>query len=131
MYHLNNKTPKRQAIWMQISILLQSIMVVVLFVTLPVVVVIKNLDHFGGLAWGYLVIIAVLVAVEGKMIWVKMSIVKHARKKAADILQTSGTEEETLKENEKEGPFVEKDNEKEENDVVDSNTHAPLLPTNY
>ena len=56
---------------------------------------------------------------------VKMSIVKHARNKAAAILQTNGTEEETLKENEKEEPFVEKDNEKEGNYVVDSNTQAP------
>ena len=84
MYHLNNKKPKIQAIWMQISILLQTVMVSVLFIAFPVVVVTKNLNHFGGLAWGYIALIMILVAVEGKMIWVKMSIVKHAKKKAAD-----------------------------------------------
>merc|ERR1719411_1758804 len=84
MYHLNNKKPKIQAIWMQISILLQSIMVMVLFIAFPVVVVMRNLHHFGGLAWGYIALILILVAVEGKMIWVKTSIVKHAKKKAAD-----------------------------------------------
>merc|ERR1712038_265440 len=86
MYHLNNKKPKIQAIWMQISILLQLVMVITLFIAFPIVVVLKNLDHFGGLAWGYIALIAILVAVEAKMIWVKISIVKHAKKKAADLL---------------------------------------------
>ena len=86
MYHLNSKNPKRQAIWMQISILIQSIMVIVLFIAFPIVVVLNNLDHFGGLAWGYIALIAILVAVEAKMVWVKISIVKHAKKKAADLL---------------------------------------------
>ena len=86
MYHLNNKNPKRQAIWMQISILLQLVMVITLFIAFPIVVVLKNLDHFGGLAWGYIALIAILVAVEAKMVWVKISIVKHAKKKAADLL---------------------------------------------
>ena len=86
MYHLNNKKPKIQAIWMQISILLQIIMVSVLFITFPILVVTKNLEHFGGMAWGYIALILILVAVEGKMIWVKTSIVKHAKKKAADSL---------------------------------------------
>ena len=88
MYHLNNKKPKIQAIWMQISILLQTVMVSVLFIAFPVVVVMKNLNHFGGLAWGYIALILLLVGVEAKMIWVKMSIVKHAKKKAADQSQS-------------------------------------------
>jgi len=71
---------------MQISILIQSIMVIVLFIAFPIVVVLNNLDHFGGLAWGYIALIAILVAVEAKMVWVKISIVKHAKKKAADLL---------------------------------------------
>ena len=86
IYHLNNKKPKIQAIWMQISILLQSVMVMVLFIAFPVVVVMRNLHHFGGLAWAYIALILILVAVEGKMIWVKALIVKHAKKKAADSL---------------------------------------------
>ena len=89
MYHLNNKNPKRQARWMQLSICLQAIMVTVLFVIFPVLVVLKNKHHFGGLAWGYIALIAVLVAVEAKMIWQKASIVKHAKNKASRLLLES------------------------------------------
>ena len=89
MYHLNNKNPKRQARWMQLSICLQAIMVTVLFVIFPVLVVLKNKHHFGGLAWGYIALIAVLVAVEAKMIWQKTSIVKHAKNKASRLLLES------------------------------------------
>ena len=89
MYHLNNKNPKRQARWMQLSICLQAIMVTVLFIIFPVLVVIKNKHHFGGLAWGYIALIAVLVAVEAKMIWQKTSIVKHAKNKASRLLLES------------------------------------------
>ena len=94
MYHINSKNPKRQAIWMQISIGFQSAMVIVLFIAFPVLVVLKNLHQFGGLAWAYIAIIAVLVAVETKMVWVKMSIVKHAKKKAADLISNSVTNSE-------------------------------------
>ena len=66
-----------QAIWMQISILIQSIMVIVLFIAFPVVVVMRNLHRFGGVAWAYITPILILVAIEGKMILVKTSIVKH------------------------------------------------------
>lgn len=88
VYHLNNKKPKVQAVWMQISVLLQGVMVAVLFVAFPVIVVMKNLKHFGGLAWGYIGVIMILVVVEGKMLWVKTSIIKHAKKKAADQRHT-------------------------------------------
>ena len=83
-YHLNNKNPKMQAIWMQISILIQSIMVIVLFIAFPVVVVMRNLHRFRGLAGAYIAPIMILVAIEGKMILVKTSIVKHTKKKAAN-----------------------------------------------
>ena len=85
-YHLNNKNPKLQAIWMKISILIQSIMVIVLFIAFPVVVVMKNLSRFGGVAGAYIAPILILVTIEGKMILVKTSIVKHAEKKAVDSL---------------------------------------------
>jgi len=89
MYHLNNKRPKRQALWMQISIVVQAITVTVLFVAFPLVVVVKNHQHFGSLAWVYLALILLLVGVEGKMIWVKTSIVKHAKRKAEEMPLTS------------------------------------------
>ena len=139
MYHLNNKKPQRQAIWMQISILLQTIMVTVLFIIFPVIAVMKNLDHFGGLAWAYLVLIGVLVAVEIKMIWVKTSIVKHARKKAADLLLSNkniSTDEQINERTESPGNDTNENEEvsscvKEdegENTVTDSTYQSPLLP---
>ena len=69
---------------MQISILIQSIMVIVLFIAFPVVVVMRNLHRFRGLAGAYIAPIMILVAIEGKMILVKTSIVKHTKKKAAN-----------------------------------------------
>jgi len=91
MYHLNAGNPTKQARYMQLSIALQSIMVLTLFVTFPIIVVVKNFDHFGGIAWVYLVLIALLVAVEARMVWIKISIVKHAKKKAADLLCIDNT----------------------------------------
>eukprot|EP00501_MAST-03F_sp_TOSAG23-6_P001993 GSMAST32.ASY1.ANO1.2078.1 assembled CDS len=49
-YHLNSSKPDRQAIWIQRSIAIQSIMVSILFVILPSFVIMKSWQHFGALA---------------------------------------------------------------------------------
>jgi len=83
MYHLNSKNPKNQAMWMQSAICLQLIMVIVFFVTLPTLVLIKHNDHIGQLASVIVALIVILVAIEAKNIFVKISVVKHAESKAS------------------------------------------------
>jgi len=82
MYHFSAPTAARQAKWMMISIVVQALLVLILFVSFPCAVVFMHLESFGCYqSIGIAVIIGLLAAVEVKMIIVKLAIFRNARRK--------------------------------------------------
>jgi len=89
MYHFAAPHAAIQARWMIISMAIQAFLVAIFFVALPMSVVLMHADDLGGLAIGFVVVIVFLAAVEVKMLVVKRSIIKSARKKAQRQVATA------------------------------------------
>jgi hypothetical protein len=88
MYHFSAPAAARQAKWMMVSIVVQALLVLILFVGLPCALVFMHLECFGYYqSIGIVVLIGLLAAVEVKMIIVKLAVFRNARRKAHAQLQ--------------------------------------------
>lgn len=74
MYHLVAPDATRQARWMLRSILLQAALVIILFITLPAVLLSSHTGALGGMVFSVLALLAFLVAVEIKRVLCKWAI---------------------------------------------------------
>lgn len=84
MYHWTAPRYEKQAIWMTVSVCVQMTLVVSFFVVFPCVLVLLHTGSFGGaLSIGVVSLLAFLAAVEVKMMFVKLAIIKNTKRKAA------------------------------------------------
>jgi len=82
MYHFSAPDAQAQARWMKTSLLIQSALVLFFFLALPAGLVVLHHEHLGSMAYGLVLLLLFLVAVEAKMILVKQKIVKSSYRKA-------------------------------------------------
>lgn len=84
-FHLSAGTgPVAQARWMERSIVVQVVVVLVFFVILPASMILLHTKEFGGETILLLVLLAFLVVVEMKMVSVKVAIARTKRNKSRE-----------------------------------------------
>ena len=81
MYHLYSRKPTTQVVWMQLSILLHSIIIMFNYIVFPTIVIVKHFKDLGGLVWVIMTVTLIFNVVEGKILHIKMSIVQHVKNK--------------------------------------------------
>lgn len=83
MYHIAAPNASKQAFWMSASITIQSFLILVLFMMMPVILIATHWAELGGMSYLLIALVVFLTFVELKMVAIKRVISAKSRAKAA------------------------------------------------
>ena len=88
MYHYHFRNPNQQLWWMRVNVGIQVLTMPATNLILPCVGLYIMHHQFGSLVWVYVAIGVCLFAIEARMMWVKIAILKHIKGKVKNTSLT-------------------------------------------